>query len=336
MNTASKKQGGFTLVELMVSVGLIALVALILVSMTNSTAATWRYTTGRIEQFRGANSAFESITRNLSQATLNTYWDYNNPNAPTKYLRQSDLRFITGKTEKFLGIGIRRPTQSIFFQAPLGFVDDTANNFTGLDNLINTWGYYLEFRDDATTRPAFISPTLVPARYRYRLMELMQPSNSLSIYGLAAGNPAYNAKTWFSNAVVANPSPAHVLAENVVALVVLPKLSLKEETATGKTLSKDYAYDSTVTGTDAEINPKNQLPPIVQVTLVAIDEGSATRIANGATRPAFDSSLDSLFNVSANFDADLATLQTTLTAQRVSFRVFTSSVSIRGAKWSRK
>lgn len=330
MNTASKKQGGFTLVELMVSVGLIALVALILVSMTNSTAATWRYTTGRIEQFRGANSAFESITRNLSQATLNTYWDYNDPNAPTKYLRQSDLRFITGKTDKLVPSGIRRPTQSIFFQAPLGFVDDTANNFTGLDNLINTWGYYVEFRDDATTRPAFISPTLVPARYRYRLMELMQPSNSLSVYA----NPT--TKNWFAPLLNASPSPAHVLAENVVALVVLPKLSLKEETATGKKLSKDYAYDSTVTGTDAEINPKNQLPPIVQVTLVAIDEGSATRIANDATRPAFDSSLDSLFNVSANFDADLATLQTTLTAQRVSFRVFTSSVSIRGAKWSRK
>lgn len=337
MNPASKRSAGFTLVELMVSVSLIALVALILVAMTNSTVSTWKYTTGRIEQFRGANSAFESITRNLSQATLNTYWDYNNPNAPSKYLRQSDLRFITGKTEKLAGTAIRRPTQAIFFQAPLGFVDKPAD-FSGLDNLINTWGYYVEFRDDALTRPSFISPTLVPARHRYRLMELMQPSNSLSVYSYTSGVPNYTGKTWFTNAMVANPSPAHVLSENVIALVLMPRLSKKEETATGKTLSADYTYDSTVTGTDPDINPKNQLPPIVQVTVVAIDEASATRIANGASRPSFDASLDSLFLKTDQFDADIATLQDTLqkSTPPINYRVFTSSVSIRGAKWSRK
>ena len=146
MKTATphpQNPGGFTLVELMVSVGLISLVAFILLSMTNSTASTWRYTTGRIEQFRGANTAFESITRRLSQATLNTYWDYDNPTKPTRYLRQSDLRFITGRTETLLATKTpRRPTHSVFFQAPLGFVNDDTN-FSGLDNLINTWGYYV-------------------------------------------------------------------------------------------------------------------------------------------------------------------------------------------------
>ena len=346
----SPKSSGFTLVELLVSTALIALVALLLVTMTNSTASTWRYTTGRIEQFRGADTAFEAMTRRLSQATLNTYWDYDSPTKPTKYLRQSDLRFITGSmtvgAKKLLTTtSPRRPTQGVFFQAPLGYVDD-ATNFSGLDNLLNTWGYYVEFRDEVIARPAFISQ---PARYRYRLMELMQPSNSLSIYNFTSGKAAtYNAKDWFSAAlptsavapVATTPPPppllAHALADNVIALVVLPKLSKKDETSTGKTLSKDYSYDSTSTDPDPDINPKSQLPPIVQVTLVAIDEISAARMANGLTPPALDASLDAIFLASTKFDADLVTLQKTLTDQRIGYRVFTSNVSIRGAKWSRK
>jgi uncharacterized protein (TIGR02599 family) len=93
LHRAGNAEEGFTLVELLVSVGLITLIALLLASMTNATASTWRYTTGRIEQFRSAEMAFEAVTRRLSQATLNTYWDYDNPAAPRKYVRQSDLRF---------------------------------------------------------------------------------------------------------------------------------------------------------------------------------------------------------------------------------------------------
>ena len=345
----STRPEGFTLVELMVSTALIALIALLLVTMTNSTASTWRYTTGRIEQFRGADAAFESMTRRLSQATLNTYWDYDSPTKPTKYLRQSDLRFITGNmanpnvsVQKRLltTTSPRRPTQGVFFQAPLGYVDD-ATNFSGLDNLLNTWGYYVEFRDEAIARPAFVTQ---PARYRYRLMELMQPSNSLNIYSYTSGKPAYAAKDWFSAALPtsavapiagATPLLVHALADNVIALVVLPKLSQKED-PTGTKLSTDYSYDSTSTNSNPDINPKSQLPPVVQVTLVAIDEISAARMANGLTPPALDASLDAGFLDSTKFDADLVTLQKTLTDQRISYRVFTSNVSIRGAKWSRK
>ena len=106
---------GFTLVEVLVAMALLTLIALLLTSMTGATASTWRYTAARIEQFRSAETAYESITRRLSQATLNTYWDYDSPTAPTKYLRQSDLRFISGNMtagpKKLLtAAGPRRPT----------------------------------------------------------------------------------------------------------------------------------------------------------------------------------------------------------------------------------
>ena len=349
----SPKSSGFTLVELLVSTSLIALIALLLVTMTNSTASTWRYTTGRIEQFRGADAAFESITRRLSQATLNTYWDYFDSNGnvkttansptfkPDHYGRQSDLRFITGRMETLAGTTIRRPTQGVFFQAPFGFVDDPTN-FSGLDNLINTWGYYVEFNVDG--RPKFIDDMGTsgpPKRYRYRLMELMQPSNSLAIYGMDSSKQPYNSgKKWFTDALTATTSPAHVLADNVIALVLLPKLSKKEDPA-GTQLSPKFTYDSTPTVNKSQPITENQLPSIVQVTLVAIDETSASRIANGSTPPAFDAALNAPLFTDATekqFTADLVTLQATLLNSKppISFRVFTSNVSIRGAKWSRK
>src|SRR5258708_3308729 len=93
----STRSTGFTLVELLVSMGILSVLSIILVSITNSTASTWRYPTSRIEQFRGAETAFEGITRRLSQATLNTYWDYDSPSTPKRYLRKSELRFISGR-----------------------------------------------------------------------------------------------------------------------------------------------------------------------------------------------------------------------------------------------
>ncbi len=337
----SPASAGFTLVELMVSSALIAVVAGLVFSLTASTSAIWRRTTGSVEQFRGANLAFEAMTRRLSQATLNTYWDYSPkpPAVPTKYVRESDLRFLTGKMETIMTLVTpHRPTHAVFFQAPTGYVSNTAN-FGGLENLLNLSGYYIEFSDDLALRPPFITTAIAPPRSRYRLMELLQPSESLNVYKytLSSIGGTYNRKDWVQAAVVQKPSLAHVLADNVIALIIQPKLSKKDEVATGKVLTKDYTYDTTNTAiTDPDINPKNQLPPVVQVTLVAIDEPSAAKIANGTIPPAFDTTLNTLFTDTAKYDADVTTLQQTLNSQRISYRVFTSNVGIRAAKWSRK
>lgn len=366
------KDAGFTLVELLVSTALIAVISLLLVTTTNSTASAWRHTTGRIEQFRGADAAFEAITRRLSQATLNTYWDYfdvsGNAKTPSNaatfkphhYGRQSELRFIagtmtTGARKLLTTTTPRRPTQGVFFQAPLGYVSDapgvTTNaartNFSGLGNLINTWGYYVEFNRDV--RPKFIDqlPNPPPLRYRYRLMELTQPSNLLTIYGTDSGSKPYNAgRKWFTDPITPTGSDVlapsvHAVAENVIALVLLPKLSKKEDTS-GTQLAKDFFYDSApaVPPKAVQLITEHQLPPIVQVTMVAIDEASASRIAKGATPPGFDATLDTLFTNAKEeqFAADLETLRKTLVNAKppISYRIFTSNVGIRGAKWSRK
>lgn len=371
-------RAGFTLVELLVSTAIIALIMLVLLGMTNQISQTWRATTGKIEQFQEARDGFESMTRKLSQATLNTYLDLTytttaGQQIPQDYFRQSQLRFISGPMAR-LAPATLQPTHGVFFQAPLGFVED-GQTLGHMENLLNTWGYFIEIADDTASRPPFITQGMVPTRWRSRLMELMQPAESMSVYDLdpkgavdANGNPqpvSGDQLRWFKPAIAigATDRPVRVLAENIVALIIWPKLSKQEEDArrdAGKSpLSPNYLYDSSLlsfsagnlnegavgTGTDAaQINPKNQLPPIVQVTMVALDELSATRFHGAQGDDAPLALVKDLFEVACavgtranqetQYEQDIQEMEQRMVAAKLTYRIFTTNLSIRGAKWS--
>ena len=376
----------FTLIELLVSMVVLSLLMVLLVQLTQATQQTWTYTVGKVEQFRDAREAFESITRRLSQATLNTYWDYGytsgqSGSVPTSYIRQSELRFISGNTTDLTlasAPAVNRPTHAIFFQAPLGLVGlaNETISYHGLDNLVNTWGYCIEYSDDSAIRPPFLAslPNPPALRSRFRLIEFTEPSESLSLYTRetnlndssasngTGGNAAYKDKTWFTDAMGQpgaqyetdgqTPRPVHVLAENVVALVLLPKLTKEDQnpTYTDASLSPTYLYDSTLTANpsaplDKNTNPKNQLPALVQVTMVAVDEATYNRVLGRSTQapslttgsgtPLFQTVGDTTNAANPGYAKDLQTLQTTLQNLHLTYRVFTTTVSIKAAKWSR-
>ncbi len=118
-----------------------------------------------------------------------------------------------------------------------------------------------------------------------------------------------------------------VLAENVIALIILPKRSVNDTPAGATELAPNFSYDSrlyqTKPGDSLAMLTRNQLPPLVQVTMVAIDEKSAARLesrAASASAPP-DLGLGELFKTSGDgtqLTKDLATLEDTLndTAQR--------------------
>ena len=358
------RRSGFTLVEVLLSATILAMLVVVLVSITNQTAKTWKYTTGKIEQFSGARDAFESLTRQIGQATLNTHYEYFNDKGeartvenagifvPKHYGRQSDLRFVSGSMDRDNRYGGEsapplaadparpRPTHGIFFHAPLGLVDD-ATLHGGLQSLLNVWGYYVEFDSDDRVRPPFLQNGAVgtPLRWRYRLMEFMRPAEKMVTYTKPTD--------WFAPAVNEAGTPsAHVLAENVVALVLQPMLAPKDEqdltpppTVAGTALAPSYYYDSTKKNPTPALNPQHQLPPMIRATMVAIDEPSAVRLANGSSMPDFG--LPNLFATDRSDSAtayadDLSTLEKTMAQRGISYRVFTTTIVIRGAKWSKE
>ena len=360
----SRSRKGFTLVEMLIATSLIVLLLLFLVAMTDSTAKTWKYASSKTEQFQEARIAFDAMTRRLSEATLNTYWDVEYPSgartpatAPSRYIRKSELRFISGPMNTLVGGGVTKyPTHGVFFQAPTGFVGNSVNNGS-LSNLLNTSGFFLEISSTDPNLPEFLKSEpgernpVVPTRLRSRLMELREPSEKLSVYR----NPTD--RTWFTTTLSSANPPVRRLADNVVALVLLPKLTPQDELArvtknpSAAPLAKNYVYDSTATDPDPDINPKNQLPPVIQVTMVAIDEVSAARLAASsqtADKLRENLDVDNFFTDSTKLadqadgtPGDLTNFQSKLNGLRkagdlkLTHRVFTTNVSIRGAKWSR-
>src|SRR5262245_32464200 len=97
----------FTLVEVMVSSALLVFIMVLVLSTVEQTQRVWSRAQSKISQFQSARNAYESLTRRLSQATLNTYYrafdqDITTETAAFAYTRESELQFMTGPTAKVM------------------------------------------------------------------------------------------------------------------------------------------------------------------------------------------------------------------------------------------
>ena len=344
-----RSTAAFTLVEVLVASTILVMMLGFLLVVMDQTARIWASTAAKVEQFREARSGFERVTTRLSQATLNTYWDYDSATKPTRYERRSELRFIAGSGPTLLGTSgtATRITHAVFFNAPLGITGDVK--YSGLANALNTFGYFVELGDDTGQRPPFITPAMIPARWRFRLMEFSQPTENFSLYQSTSGtigtvpkSTSYAGTDWFTTDVNATTVRKRVVAENVIALIITPRLAKAEElplqsNATHSPLAPLYSYDSTGTNINAQLNPRSQLPPIVQLTMIVIDDKSAEKLVLDSTKAdLFEIVKSKLFADTRNFTDDLATLEGTLARHHMRHRIFTTNVHIRTAKWSRE
>ncbi len=385
----------FTLVELMVSVSILVILMLVVSSFVNLVQRTWVRTNSNISQFREARLAFDAMTRTISQATLNTYWQAGSTKSNTRlgtlltgtaYRRQSELQFscgptVGGATALFsTGTAANYPGHGVFFQAPLGvtgLISPAAGGGTltadtqNMVNLLCGRGYFVAWGDDASFRPQFLNTRNVPKRTRFRLMEFSPTSEKNPIYSDAYrlsysddGLSVTNSKRWFRDATdssggteaaiqqtttsesedASNREFTRPIAENILALVISPRLARvgRNEADTYK-IAQNYTFDSTVAGdvgtSDQDFGPQGTqhlLPPLLQVTMVALD-------SRGGERISFDSQLQtqvvqmvtSRFSSAARYTADLQALESDLVQKRLAYRVFTSAIPLRQSRWSK-
>ncbi len=353
--------GGFTLVELLVSMVVLTIVLLAASQLITTLRSVITQTTSGIQEFKAARLAFETMTRRLGQATLNAYEDLDR--TQNEYVRASELRFISGDAGTLMGTNAVldptqptgstdavHPTHAVFFQAPLGFA---GSSYANLPKLLNTCGYFIEWNSDRDLRPPFLPAASPPLRWRYRLMELIEPSENLSIYRYTSGSNgatvprtkswSYFTREWFQTplALPAASRPAHVVAENIVFLALLPIVAPRnaaqpeEGDADGAStdIAPKYLYDSSVQTPTLAADSRNQLPPMVRVVMVAVDEPSflryqAGRANGGSAPPSADLGLLNILTDAAYAAraADLATVTNALAARKITYRAFSKSI----------
>lgn len=349
--SARRWDSAFSLVELLVSMSVLSVIMLVSAQFIGQMQETWTSNSARLEQFREARAAFETITQALRQATLNTYltYEYNSgptptvptskSEAPRKYIRHSELQFVTGKAADLLGDSAEDTVtgHAVFFQAPMGI--SARAGYEGLQRLLCGRGYFVQYSSDAAYRPLHVQA----GRVRFRLWEYRPFSELNEVYSVTAGE-------WFAKAAEATikpdetaemPSQARPVAENIIALIISPQVSAEDAAQRGTSttwIAPNYAYDSAAVSGDTVNNvqgTQHLLPPTVVVTLVAIDERSAKRLAQANPGGGVPQILpEGAFAKCEEFAADLAELEANLVRQRLNYRVFTTAVPMRNSKWN--
>jgi len=375
MNSAIlRRRRGFTLIELLAATVVLLVIMVFLLQVTSEVGNIWKVGAGKISGFQKARSAFSTINRTLSRASLNSYNDYvdaagkyRNTNSlstfiPAKFERASELHFIAGPASELVpgATEIDNPGDAIFFQAPLGYSDDSA--LKSLNQTVNSTGFYIDYgAPDDSLMPSWLHP-LMGTTKRFRLLQFVEATEKLDVYN-ATANPVYDV-TWLNAFKAANASVrARVLAEDVSLLIVRPRLSPNDEsslaarfgmtyspTTKGSILSPNYHYDSRAwqagypsgqrvgaaggfAGRSAAM--RNQLPPIVDIVMVCLDRRSLARLdSSGGTPPSLLQVPPALFKDSSRLEADLAAYGKKLSDGGVRYKIFRTSTEIQGAKWS--
>ncbi len=108
---------------------------------------------------------------------MNSYLGYDSMTNPTRYIRQSDLRFLIDNAGSGSVPGAAGTGQAVFFQAPLSYATDSSN--FGAGDLLNTCGYFVTYATNANV-PSHASGVSNP--YRYRLNQLLSPTEQNKVY----------------------------------------------------------------------------------------------------------------------------------------------------------
>lgn len=352
----------FTLLEVLVGMAVFSILMVAMIEVLSTTQKTWLRTKAVTGQYRSAHQALETMSRRLAQASLNSYWDYRRASTtapPYAYGRNSELHYVSGPVSTLLPDAGMANGHGVFFIAPFGVTQSDIQGQAGneaelLNDLLNGWGYYVEFGSDESHRPPFLAADTLrnPLRWRFRLMEYRLPAESLDIFtptlmpSSSIAVPKIQTLTtrgalysWFGTSLTERSQP---VADNILAIIVQPVVPSIVHGSTEFELAPDYLYDTRLFqwGGGGEVSEatKHQLPPELRLTLIALDEASWQRLpeqdVQGMGAKLMQEMNAGLFTVSANLSKDLKRIGDVLDREKIGHRIFTTAVPMRSARWA--
>jgi uncharacterized protein (TIGR02599 family) len=245
-----------------------------------------------------------------------------------------------------------------------------SDPFGELDSLLNAWGYFVEFNSDKIDRPPFVGELQPPIqeKFRFRLMEFRPPAEANLIYQAQLGSPSTKGAEklkWFLRSdygvdAQANYQPmagtlrtTRSIADNIIALIISPQLTESDVNESGSSrnslgfsritdIAPTYSYDtkeylgaSGTTASERIIFSRNQVPPILRVSIVAIDDGDFVRfinqrgVADSPDAPTLVAPEDDWFKDATKRKEDLQKLTDKLGLASIRYRIFSTNVRLR-------
>lgn len=358
----------FTLVEVMVSMVVLAIMMMLIAQIIGVTQRSWRSASSRLSQFREARIAFDTITRNLRQATLNAYRDYhytatdsnvpatNSPSeAPDGTRRISELAFVSGQArdlvKKDSGSTDDLDTSSlsghaVFFQAPLGVTDPSTSPLLGgrpkyenLKHLLCGRGYFVRFGSDRSYLPkALFSAGRLRESQRFHLMEYQPPAEKNTIYDSVSKDDWFKIDTDYLRPV----------SDKIVGLILSPRLSAGEESIMSggasvkpTSIAPKYEYDSRKTSPSTSTTntqgTQHLLPPVVKVTMIALDDASMEQLVRGENSELTVDDVKTAiakFTDADSYETDIESLKERLNSGKLNYRIFESAIVIPASRWT--
>jgi uncharacterized protein (TIGR02599 family) len=215
-------------------------------------------------------------------------------------------------------------------------------SYQKLSSLLNVRGYFVHFGSDREYMPSALANRLQP-KNRYRLFEY-RPMTEDPGDGKTMTDDQFRAGAWAT--ISSHSKHLMPVAENIITVAMgfsfaAPETATIQDLgspATAKDSNSSYfaGYDSfsgkTVGGTGAAME-KGKLPRAVQVIMVALDEESASRVAqkNESGPPGALARVGSLFTDPVSFERDIETMAKSMLELHLNYRVFSSIILIPGS-----
>ncbi len=331
-NPRTQRRWAFTLIEVLVSMVILAMILLVITSVIGQAQRTWKGATSRLSQFREARQAFDAVSRNLRQATINSHGDYLpratpfSPPPPPGIIRNAELgiRFDRATDIVTGGSGAAElPGSAVIFQAPLGLT--AVSEFRPLKNLLCVRGYFVRFGSDEDFMPVGLKSRL-KERFRYRLIEYAPPTETNPVYV-----PGAKKDDWTFISETNGRKYFRIVANNVLALILAPTFNDGAAGNTPKDLGDPvqdpiYRFSSYEDGQYNQRSTLHRLPASTQIIMVAVDDESAGRMITGETSPDILQQAGAPFTNPQALERDVAALREYMNGQKYNFRIFSSNV----------
>ncbi len=267
-----RRQQGWTLVEVLVSISILAMLVVVMAEALNTTQRSWLSSQSAVDRQQTLDSATRMLSQALKQATLQSRAGYDT--TLNQLVPASDLHFVCGPAGELL-MGVAGACgDAVFFQRPVAE--------GGLQRALQACGFFVQYGGDEAWRPTFL--TAVPVRRRFRLLQFHQPASSLTLFQPTSvmGEPSRLSQFtnradlygWFAQPIGDSTlfkSSVSIVAENVVAMIVQTSPSAQRCYDTRRYQWEAGSNDATVS--------RHRLPEMVDVTLVMVDETGWARLA---------------------------------------------------------